>query len=197
KQQWWAAAVCGAIAGLVRAVGTVAFVTLIVLAIQSRKWKSWPIMFAGLGAVAYPLWLRLSGHFSLTQAYRDYWHIRIVPPWITLWHVGASIATHPDSILVTNVVLLVGMCALATAAPRRLEYAIYSFVVVLQILMRFEYPLLLGGSRYLLAVFPAFLGLARLSAKPWFERRFWMIWCVLFACNLAWLWAFLGWSLIL
>ena len=197
KQQWRAAAVCGGTAGLVRAVGAVAFVTLAVLAIQSRRARSWPVLLSAVGALAYPAWLRMSGRVSLSEAYRDHWHIQIVPPWVTIWHVITTLATTPDVILATNLVVLVVLCILATRAPRRLEYTVYSVVVLVQILMRFEYPLLLGTARYLLALFPAFLGLARISVKPWFDRRFWLACILLLACNLAWLWAFLGWLLIL
>ena len=197
KQQWWAAAICGGAAGLVRAVGAVAFVTLAVLAMRIRQARSWPVLLSGVGAVAYPAWLRISRHVSLTDVYRHYWQIRIVPPWITLWHVARALVANPDIIFVTNLVVLVLLCILVTHAPRRLEYGVYSGIVVLQILMRFEYPLLLGAARYLLALFPAFLGLARISVKPWFERQFWLVCILLLACNLAWLWSFLGWKLIL
>lgn len=197
KQHWWPAAVCGAFAGLSRAVGALAFVALVVLALQSRKWKSWPVLIAGAGAIAYPAWLRFSGHTPLIVAYRDYWHIQTVAPWTTLQHVFVGAAVRPDAILLTNLILLIVTPALAFAAPRRLEYWVYCLLVVAQILMRLEYPLLLGTSRYLLALFPAFLGLADLSRRTSFKRRMPIIFLVLLACNLAWTWAFLGWSLIL
>jgi hypothetical protein len=196
-QKWWPAAVCGGVAGLLRAVGALAFVTLLVIALQNRKWKSWPVLLAGLGAIAYPLWLRFSGRVSLVQAYRDYWHIQTVPPWTTLWHVLATVASRPDVILVTNLVLLVVMCVLAAAAPRKIEYGLYSLIVVAQILMRFKYPLLLATGRYLLPLFPAFLGAANVLETDWLQRRFGKLLLVLLAINLGCLWAFLDWSLFI
>lgn len=197
KQRWWPAAVCGAFAGLTRAVGALAFVSLIVLAVQSRKWKSWPLLIAGLGAIAYPAWLRFSGHTSLIDAYRDYWHIQTVAPWTTMQHILTGVGTYSGAILIINLVLLFMASALAFAAPRRLEYCVYSLLVVAQILMRLEYLLLLGASRYLLALFPAFLGVAKIWGRTSFQRRMPMIFLVLLAWNLAWMWAFLGWSLSL
>ena len=197
KQRWWPAAVCGALAGLTRAVGALAFVALLVLALQSRKWKSWPVLLAGLGAIAYPAWLRISGRVSLFVAYRDYWHIQTVAPWTTLRHIFAAVGTYSGAILIINLVLLIMASALAFAAPRRVEYWIYSLLTIFQILMRLDYLLLLGASRYLLALFPAFLGLAKISERTSFQRRVPMMFLVLLAWNLAWMWMFLGWSLIL
>ncbi len=194
--QWWASAACGFFASLARAAGGLVFVALALFAWRRRKEGSWPVLLVPVGAVAYPLWLYCSGHVSVTESYQHYWQIQIAPPWFTLGQVVEMLVTRPNAIFLLNVLILVAVSLLSVAVRPRLEYALYSAAVIVQVLMRFEHPLLLGCPRYLLLIFPAFVALGSLAAMwPRFGRMVWPLCGLLLVCNLGWMWAFLNWSL--
>ncbi len=77
----------------------------------------------------------------------------------------------------------------------RFEDKLFALVVIMQMLMYSGRPLL-GAMRYLLLVYPAFMVFGSYTGhlnSKWFS--FGLV--ALEAANLAWLWGFINWSLVL
>jgi hypothetical protein len=78
----------------------------------------------------------------------------------------------------------------------RIEDRCFSAAVIAHLLLRACWPPLLGAPRYLLPVYPAFLSMGKWADRLE-SKRFAFLCAALFAFNLAWMWAFLKWSLVL
>ena len=77
----------------------------------------------------------------------------------------------------------------------RIEDKLFALAVILQMLMYTGRPLL-GAMRYLLLVYPAFMVLGGYAGRrSWKRFSFYLV--ALEVLNLAWMWAFLNWSLVL
>jgi hypothetical protein len=81
-------------------------------------------------------------------------------------------------------------------AKRRIEDRCFSAAVIVHILLRLCQPPLLGVPRYLLPSYPSFLRMGE-TLQRMERRRFAWLCAGLFVINLAWMWAFLNWSLVL
>jgi hypothetical protein len=77
----------------------------------------------------------------------------------------------------------------------RIEDKAFALAVILQMLMYTGRPLL-GATRYVLMVYPAFIVLGA-YAERWSRKRFGFYIAALSFLNLTWMWAFLNWSLVL
>ena len=196
SERWMSSAACACAAGLTRSMGTLLIVPLLIMAWRNRRISAWPILFSPAGTVSYWIWLHSTGHLSIVAAYAQFWSTQVAAPWTTLWRAAISMTNHPDSLLAISFVTL-GLFSLAgVIAHRRLEDRAFSAAMILQILMRACTPPLLGVPRYLLPVYPAFL-----SMGEWLQRMrprlFFLLCAALFLFNLAWMVAFLKWSLVL
>jgi len=78
-----------------------------------------------------------------------------------------------------------------------MEYVLYAAAAMVVFLAKQTEPPLQSTMRYLLIVFPAFVGLARFLQGPTLRPRFGMVCAALFVINVGLLWLFLGWSLVL
>jgi hypothetical protein len=76
-----------------------------------------------------------------------------------------------------------------------LEDRLFSAAIILQMLMYTGRPLL-GGARYLLAVYPAFAAGAAYAGKHWTSRQFVFYVASLGFFNLIWFRSFLNWMLL-
>jgi Gpi18-like mannosyltransferase len=194
--RWEMAAVCGLLAGLARSAGVLIFVPLAVMALRSRQARSAMVGLTPVGFLSYWYWLRWSGRISIVKAYLTYWGTRIAPPWTTIWGALASSVKHFDVFVLINLVALLLMLAAGLSARRRIADRFFSAAVISQILMRVSVPPLLGLPRYVLPVYPAYLTMGEQTEKM-LPNRFAFLSSALFLFNLAWLWAFLNWSLVL
>ena len=197
-EHWLAAALCAFAAGLTRSAGTLLIVPLIFMAWRahgSRSARAW-ILLAPAGTLAYWFWLRQTGKLSIPAAYHTYWNTEVAAPWTTLWRAIRSLADRFDLLVFISLVALVLFFAAGVLARRRTEDRWFSAAVIVHLLLRLCSPPLLGTPRYLLPVYPAYL-----TMGGWFESinsaRFAFLCAALFALNLAWLWQFLNWSLVL
>lgn len=118
-------------------------------------------------------------------------------PWTTLWASVYAMARTPNPILGLNLISLLFISGLATRSRLRIEYLFYSAAVIVFFLCKDTMPPLQSMMRYLLIVFPAFVGCAHLLQRPHLQPRFGMVCTALFVVNLGLLWLFLGWSLVL
>ncbi|MGO9404434.1 MAG: hypothetical protein ACLPVW_13300 [Terriglobales bacterium] len=192
------AAACAFAAGLTRSAGTLLIVPLVIMAWRAPRRKRWPVAIAPLGTLGYWFWLRQTGRLSVAAAYRMYWNTEVAAPWTTLWRAIGSLAGRFESLVAISLLTLIFFFVAGVAARRRMpiEDRCFSAAVIVHLLLRLCRPPLLGVPRYLLPVYPAFLTMGNWAEKM--ERtRFAFLCAALFAFNLAWMWAFLNWSLVL
>ena len=199
-EHWLAAALCACAAGLTRSAGTLLIIPLVIMAWRahgSRSSRAW-ILLAPSGTLGYWFWLRQTGRLSIATAYRTYWTTEVAPPWTTLGRAFRSLANRFDPMVVVSLVALALFFFAGVVARRKIkiEDRWFSVAVIVHVLLRLCSPPLLGAPRYLLPVYPAYLTMGQ-----WVEKmnstRFAFLCAALFALNLAWMWEFLSWSLVL
>jgi hypothetical protein len=201
--RWEAATACGLLAGVTRPTGVLVFVPLALMALRSRQARSLVVALTPFGLLGYWGWLRWSGRPSVVEAYRLYQRMTMVPPWRGLAEAVRLIVTEHDALLAIKLglVILVAVISLRRQGRTdariqiRIEDKAFALAVILQMLMYTGRPLL-GAARYTLMVYPAFLALGA-YAERWNGKQFGFYAGALGFLNLAWMWAFLNWSLVL
>ncbi len=197
--RWELATLCGFLAGTARPSGVLVFIPLAFMAFRSRRARSLVVALTPLGLLTYWGWLRWSGRISVIEAYRSYQGMAMAPPWRSLAEALQLIVTERDPLLAIKLgaVIAVAVVCLRPGSqnPIRIEDKAFALAVILQMLMYTGRPLL-GAARYLLMVYPAFL-IWGADAESWNRKKigFWV--GSLGILNLAWMWAFLKWSLVL
>jgi len=203
KAQWEAATVCGLLAGTARPTGVLVFVPLLVMALRSRQARSLVVALTPLGLLSYWSWLRWSGRPSVVEAYRLYQGMTMVPPWRGFAEALRLILAEHDTLLAIKLGLVIAVAVISlrgdvrtqVRSPVRIEDKAFALAVVLQMLMYTGRPLL-GAARYVLMVYPAFLDCGA-YAERWSGKQLGFYVTALGFMNLAWMWAFAGWSLVL
>jgi hypothetical protein len=197
EDRWELATLCGLMAGLCRPSGVLVAIPLFVLAWRSRRVRSLIVLFSPIGMVSYWSWLRWSGRPSVVEAYRTYQGATFAPPWASLAEISQLIVVHGDAVLAVKL-LLVGVAlafSLRREARIQIEDKIFALALTVQMLMYTGRPLL-GGPRYVLPMYPAFLAMGAYAASRWSAKKF-GFYLTFFSCiNLVWMWAFLNWSLV-
>jgi hypothetical protein len=196
EDRWTAAAALGLAAALTKAIGVVVFVPLLIMAYRSRRSVAWPVILVPLGTAAYLGYLRLAGHSALGAAYAQYWRTSAAAPWTTLWPCVSTLAHAPNLILILNLTCLAVVCILTAKSRARVEYLVYAAAAIGLVLCKQTTPPLQSMMRYVLIIFPAWAGLARLLQTPHWRSRFRLVCACLFLMNLGLLWLFEGWSLV-
>jgi hypothetical protein len=198
EEHWVLAAACAFAAGLTRSAGTLAMVPLAIMAWWAPRRARWPVAIAPLGTLGYWFWLHRTGRLSVVAAYRTYWNTQVASPWTTLWRAIRSLAERFEPLVAISLVALIFFFVAGVVARRRMriENRCFSAAVIVHLLLRLSWPPLLGAPRYLLPVYPAYLTMGKWVEKME-QRRFAFLCAALFAFNLAWMWAFLSWSLAL
>jgi len=195
-EQWELATVCGILAGLSRPSGVLVAVPLFVLAWRSRSVRSLIVFLAPVGALGYWGWLRWSGRMSVVEAYRVYQGATFAPPWAGLVEALRLIG-HGDAVLAMKLGMIVVALGFSLRREVRIEDKLFATAMTLQMFMYTGRPLL-GGPRYVLPMYPAFVAMGGYLTRRWSEKQFLsgMIVGCFAAANLACLWAFLNWSLV-
>jgi hypothetical protein len=173
------------------------------MALRSRQARSILVALTPLGWLGYWSWLRCSGRISVVEAYRRYQGMTIVSPWKGLAETLRLIVVEHDTLLAIKLCLVIGVAvfSLRRLAPTQMQAQLqiedktFALAVILQMLMYTGRPLL-GAARYLLMVYPAFLAWGVYTAH-WKEKRLGFYLSAFGFLNLAWMWAFLNWSLVL
>ncbi|MFZ0796282.1 MAG: hypothetical protein WCA13_15680 [Terriglobales bacterium] len=199
EARWEAATICGLLAGVARPTGVLVFVPLAAMALRSRQARSLIVALTPLGLLSYWGWLRWSGRPSVVEAYRLYQGMTMVPPWRGLAEALRLIVTEHDTLLAIKLGLVILVAVISLRRQIRIQIQIedkaFALAVILQMLMYTGRPLL-GAARYTLMVYPAFLVLGA-YAERWRGKQLGVYAGALGVLNLAWLWAFLSWSLVL
>jgi Gpi18-like mannosyltransferase len=197
RDRWPIAAVLAVAAGLTKAAGIFLIVPLAFLVLQRRTPSSLAVLLAPAGLLGFQLWLRLHSFSSATQIYQQYWRTSAAIPSTTLWLALERLIRAPNIVLGLNVFFLLLFCVLLMLVRTRTEYVLYGAAVILFVLCKQTTPPLQSMMRYLLLVFPAFLGTAQILNRPLLKRKFAMVCIGLFVMNAALMWLFLAWSLVL
>jgi len=195
EQRWGAATVCGLLAGLSRPSGVLVSIPLFVMGLRSRSSRALAVILTPMGLLSYWGWLRWSGHVSVIEAYRLHQGMTIVAPWTGAWEALRLIVTQGDALLAVKLGLVLLFAVLSLRREVHIEDKLFAVAVILQMLMYTGRPLL-GAMRYLLLVYPAFIVLGGCAGRrSWKQFSFYLV--ALEVLNLAWMWAFLNWSLVL
>lgn len=199
EARWEAATACGLLAGAARPTGVLVFIPLLVMALRSRQSRSLVVALTPLGLLSYWGWLRWSGRLSVVEAYRLYQGMTMVPPWRGLAEARRLIVAEHDVLLAIKLGLVIVVAAVSLRrdgrTQLRIEDKLFALAVILQMLMYTGRPLL-GAVRYMLMVYPAFLVCGAYSERC-SGKQFAFLVTTLGFLNLAWMWAFLSWSLVL
>jgi hypothetical protein len=196
EERWILAAACAFAAGLTRSAGTLAVVPLIILAWRAPRRSRWPVALAPLGTVGYWFWLHKTGHLSIASAYRIYWSTEVSVPLATVWQAIRFLVENPDILVFISLLSLILFLVAGVSARRRIEDRCFATAAILHPLLRMCWPPLLGTPRYMLPVYPAYLTMGQWTEKM--PRTYFAFVCAtLFTFNLAWMWAFLRWSMVL
>jgi hypothetical protein len=196
EERWGLATQCGILAGLSRPSGVLVAVPLFVLAWRSRRVRSMVVLLAPIGMLGYWGWLRWSGRMSVVEAYRVFQGATFAPPWTGLAEALRLIG-HGDALLAMKLALIAVALGFSLGREIRVEDKLFAAAITLQMLMYTGRPLL-GGPRYVLPMYPAFLAMGGYLARRWAGKQF--LFGLIVGCfaavNLACLWAFLNWSLV-
>ena len=193
--RWWPATICGILAGVCRPSGVLVAIPLALLALRSRRVSSIIVLFTPIGLLSYWGWLRWTGRPSVVEAYRIYQGATLAPPWASIREALRIIVIEHDGLLAIKLGLVVLMLALSLRREVRLEDKLFACAVILQMLLYTGRPLL-GGARYLLPVYPAFVMLGSYAARRWNGKQFGFYFAAFGFLNLMWFGAFLNWSLV-
>jgi len=194
-QRWEFATLCGFLAGLSRPSGVLVVIPLAALAWRSRTVRSMIVLLSPMGTLGYWEWLRWSGRMSVVEAYRVYQGATFAPPWAGLAEAIRLIVGHGDGVLALKLTLVALATAFSLWRKVRLEDKLFAVAMVAQMFMYTGRPLL-GGPRYVLPMYPAFLAMGGYATQKWSRKHFAFYLACLGALNLAWMWAFLDWSLV-
>jgi hypothetical protein len=203
EARWEAATVCGLLAGTARPSGVLVCIPLVVMALRSRQARSLVVALTPLGLLSYWSWLRWSGRVSVVETYRVYQGMTMVPPWRGLAEALRLIVSDHDVLMAIKLCLVIAVAVVSLRGQGRMqiqtqvriEDKAFALAVILQMLMYTGRPLL-GAARYLLMVYPAFLVWGAYTER-WNGKRLGFYLLALGLLNLAWMWAFLNWSLVL
>lgn len=193
-ERWELATLCGFLAGVSRPSGVLVAVPLFVMAWRSRRLRALTVVLSPMGLLGYWGWLRWSGRLSVVAAYRIYQGATLAPPWASVAE-AARLIVHGDEVLALKLALVALAAAFSLQREVRFEDKLFALAMVVQMLMYTGRPLL-GGPRYVLPMYPAFLALGAYAAQRWSGKQLGFYFGCLGLLNLAWMRAFLNWSLV-
>ena len=167
KNHWWLAGLLGMFAAASKAVGCVVVVPLAFLGWRSRNWRAAASALCLAPPLLYSLWARLSGLGPISEVYSRYWHTSAEFPWVTLaLCLHRFVSGGLDLLFKFNFVFFALICGLALLMRIRTEYKLYAAAMLLMFLCKKTDPLLQSTMRYVVVVFPAFIGLALAVKRP-------------------------------
>lgn len=186
KRLWWAAALAGLAAGLLRPVAPVLSLALLAelaLEVATRRTdrsavggrllaSAGPV--AGTGLFAAYLWWLVGDPLRFVHTQTHYWNHVASWPWVTLAEASVKML-HPDVYLILDFSLVIAFGVLSVLMLTRMR-PVYSFLTAGLLLAILTSPqpdhkdVVQSAGRYLLAAFPAFWMVARwVTTRPWLE----------------------------
>lgn len=178
---WWQAGLLGLLATTARNAGIFLTIPFAVEYLSQRRWRLRAIRFDAAfillipaGLLLFMAWLAhtVGDPIAFVHTQQTVFHHRFSPPWATLWNAFPALSQAPDRIfLLRDAIDLI--CVLAFGAlivwgvrHQPLSLTFYSAAVwLLAISYRMSLWPLESSARYMLAAFPCFLLLARLTDR--------------------------------
>jgi hypothetical protein len=181
KGKWLAAGLGAALAALTRLTGWVLLFPLLYEYLRQRDFSGRKIGFGLLAPLAAPLALVAFLFFRawrdmppLSQVYLDYWRQKTALPGVDVVNALAALAGgRATFILVLNLAAVLLFAWLTAIVLRRSPpaYGIYTAVTLLFLLSTVSIDRPLNAMiRYVLTLFPAFIVLGQMGARPWPNR---------------------------
>jgi hypothetical protein len=165
--RWHIAGLLGMGAGASKAVGCFVAVPLAFLGYKEKTWRAWTAFLTLVPPLLFAIWTRHAGFGSASDVYPKFWAVTVQFPLVTLAQCAVRfLAGGLDLLFKLNFASLAIVGALSLARRMRTEYKLYAIAVILLFLTKNADPLLNETLRYVLVVFPAFLGLASLVRRP-------------------------------
>jgi hypothetical protein len=212
QKHWLVAGLLGGFATLTRLQGSLLMPVLFFLwlkevagfrLLESTTWRksvtilrdpSWlATLLPGLAFVGWNLYLNAAGLGNVPEMLATHWGIRTVPPWIGIWlFLGRLFSTPRVFIDYIDLGSLAFILILLAYGLRRLDpiLSFYAWLNLALFFMRGTPPHLLDSfSRYMLAVFPAFLVMAEIPSRV---ARV-TLWMISFLLQIFLLMGFLDW----
>ncbi len=193
SERWELGALCGILAGMSRPCGVLVVVPLAVLAWRSRRVRSLVVLLSPVGLMGYWGWLRWTGRPSVVEAYRQYMGTTLLTPWANLAEAVRLIVEHNQIMVIAKLALVVLAGYMSLRREVRLEDKLFAATLTLQ--MTLYTGTLLGGPRYVIPEYPAFIAMAAYTAKRWEPKEFGVYLTAFGFLNVVWMWSFLNWSL--
>jgi hypothetical protein len=160
-------------------------------ALRAPSWLA--TLLPALAFVGWTLSLRAVGLGSVPATLAEHWGIHTVAPWTGVWLFLERLFTHRLFFIdFIDLAVLAGVLVLLVLGLRRLDPALslYAWLSLAVFFMRGSPPHLLDSfNRYLLALFPVFLVLAKIRSRP---LRL-SLWVVSFGLQTFLLLGFLDW----
>jgi hypothetical protein len=152
------------------------------------------ILFPLLAYVGYSLWLTAQGMGSISDAFREYWNLTVVPPWVGflefIQRIFAGNLLFVDWVDLILFLVVIVTCIIAIFRLR-LEYSIYIWVTLALMFMRgYSSHLFTGFMRYSMTLFPIFWIIPKLVKNRYLEMA--LLTLSLLVQYLL-LWMFLNW----
>jgi hypothetical protein len=171
KGKWNLAGIMALLASLARLQGCILFFPLAYEYLEQRDfrfrnltWSGLSVFSAPVGLVSFVLFRYFNGYPPLRETYEVYWAFTAAFPWESLAKAGRTfLASRSAPADVLDLIFVCFFTFLTVMACRRLPriYGIYMATTILFLLSRTNaiHPLL-GMSRFVLSLFPAFILLA-------------------------------------
>jgi hypothetical protein len=175
KKRWIPAGVLAALAGMTRSQGILLIAPLVLaISIQWYHSREWPqihafigVLIAPLGTIGFMLWRWSSGLPNLLTSFSTYTHARILDPFSSLFLSVRQLFQFPSLLAGTELcavllALVIQIWMLTNPAFRKefplMTYGILSILFNLTKYITTATPLQ-SSNRYILSVFPVFIGL--------------------------------------
>jgi hypothetical protein len=181
KGKWNLAGIMALLASLTRLQGCILFFPLACEYLEQRDfrlrnltWSGLSVFLAPVGLVSFVLFRYFKGYLPLRETYEVHWTSTTVFPWESLVRAGRTfLASQSAPADVFDLIFVCFFTFLTVVACRRLPriYGIYMVTTILFLLSRTNaiHPLL-GMSRFVLSLFPAFILLAMAGHNSLFNR---------------------------
>ncbi|TEU21369.1 MAG: hypothetical protein E3J21_01995 [Anaerolineales bacterium] len=181
KGKWNLAGIMALLASLTRLQGCILFFPLACEYLEQRDfrlrnltWSGLSVFLAPVGLVSFVLFRYFRGYPPLRETYEVHWTSTTVFPWESLVRAGRTfLASQSAPADVFDLIFVCFFTFLTVVACRRLPriYGIYMATTILFLLSRTNaiHPLL-GMSRFVLSLFPAFILLAMAGHNSLFNR---------------------------
>lgn len=181
RGRWWLAGLLGLVAALARNAGILLVLPFAVEYLSRRGWQlrlvrpdvTW-IALIPCGTLIFMGWLYMAQGDPLAFVHTQSaaFHHTFSPPWATVWGSFSALALAPDRIFLVrdaiDLTCVLGFAALSLLGVRRQPLGLTVYCAAAWLLLTsYRMPLwpLEAGTRYMLALFPCFIVLARLTER--------------------------------